>query len=135
MIGIISDTHENVPVIERVVEQLKALRPELVVHCGDIISPPVLKRFAGLPLRVVFGNNDGESDGLQAVAQELGFGEIGVGKVGVFQVVVLELGAFQVGLGERGLFVELGFLEIGPGQVRALEAGVLKQGALKVGLL
>jgi hypothetical protein len=25
----------------------------MVIHCGDIISPPVLERFAGLPLRLV----------------------------------------------------------------------------------
>lgn len=76
MIGIISDTHENVPAIERAVSQLKGQPVELVIHCGDIISPPVLPHFSGLPMRFVFGNNDGERAGLKAKAAELGFGEV-----------------------------------------------------------
>lgn len=50
--------------------------PELVIHCGDIISPPVLTHFSPLPMRFVFGNNDGERAGLTAKCSELGFGEI-----------------------------------------------------------
>ncbi len=76
MIGIISDTHENLPLIERAVDQFRARRLSLVIHCGDIISPPVLKAFSGLPMRLVFGNNDGERDGLRRMAQELGFGAV-----------------------------------------------------------
>jgi hypothetical protein len=48
----------------------------MVIHCGDIISPPVLERFAGLPLRLVFGNNDGERSGLKKKCRELDFAEI-----------------------------------------------------------
>lgn len=76
MIGILSDTHENVPVIEKAVAIFRERRPELVIHCGDIISPPVLAHFAPLPMRFVYGNNDGEREGLAAKASELGFGEI-----------------------------------------------------------
>lgn len=75
-IGIISDTHENVRLIIKAVELFKARGLDLVVHCGDIISPPVLERFAGLPIRFVFGNNDGERSGLKKKCLELGFGEI-----------------------------------------------------------
>ena len=64
LIGIVSDTHEDVPMIVRAVALFKERAPELVIHCGDIISPPVLERFAGLALRVVYGNNDGERSGL-----------------------------------------------------------------------
>ena len=71
-----SDTHENVKVIKKAVELIKELKPELVVHCGDIISPPILDHFKGLPMRFVFGNNDGEELGLRKKCQELGFGEI-----------------------------------------------------------
>ena len=76
MICIISDTHENVPVIKKAVSMIKLLRPELVIHCGDIISPPVLENFAGLPMRFVFGNNDGERAGLKSKCAALGFGVI-----------------------------------------------------------
>ncbi len=75
-IAILSDTHENVRAIVRAVALIKARSPQLVVHCGDIISPPVLERFSGLPIRFVFGNNDGERSGLRKKCRELGFDEI-----------------------------------------------------------
>jgi putative phosphoesterase len=75
-IGILSDTHEHVRTILKAVALFKERKPEMVIHCGDIISPPVLERFAGLNLRVVFGNNDGERSGLKKKCAELGFYEI-----------------------------------------------------------
>jgi len=76
MIGIISDTHENVRLIMRAVTFFKSKNLDLVIHCGDLISPPVMEHFVGLPMRFVFGNNDGERSGLRKKALELGFGEI-----------------------------------------------------------
>ncbi len=76
MLGIISDTHENTPLINEAVKIFKSRDPELVIHCGDIISPPTLQCFAGLRMRFVFGNNDGERAGLRKRAQALGFGDI-----------------------------------------------------------
>lgn len=76
LIGIVSDTHEDVRMIVKAVALFKSRSPALVIHCGDIISPPVLERFAGLPLKLVFGNNDGERSGLKKKCAELGFTEI-----------------------------------------------------------
>ncbi len=76
LVGIISDTHEDIRMIVRAVKIFQERSPSLVIHCGDIISPPVLERFAGLPLKVVFGNNDGERSGLKKKCAELGFAEI-----------------------------------------------------------
>ena len=76
LVGIISDTHEHTRMITRAVALLKERAPALVVHCGDIISPPTLERFAGLPMRVVYGNNDGERSGLKKKCLEFGFGDI-----------------------------------------------------------
>lgn len=75
-IGIVSDTHEHVKTIIKAVALFKGRNPSIVIHCGDIISPPVLERFAGLPLRLVYGNNDGERSGLKKKCAELGFDEI-----------------------------------------------------------
>jgi putative phosphoesterase len=72
-IGIISDTHEDVRMITKAVRILKERAPDLVIHCGDIISPPVLEFFSGLPMRFVYGNNDGERSGLKKKCEELGF--------------------------------------------------------------
>ena len=60
MIGIISDTHENEKSTQKAVAVLKDRNVELVVHCGDIISPPMLEHFKGLKMKFVYGNNDGE---------------------------------------------------------------------------
>ncbi len=65
LIGIVSDTHEDVRMITKSVALFKARAPAMVIHCGDIISPPVLELFRGLPLRLVFGNNDGVRSGLK----------------------------------------------------------------------
>ena len=76
LVGIISDTHENTRLVVRSVAILQERSPALVVHCGDIVSPPTVERFAGLPMRFVFGNNDGERSGLAKMCRELGFEEI-----------------------------------------------------------
>jgi putative phosphoesterase len=73
VIGIISDTHEDARMIRKAVRIFKERAPAMVIHCGDIISPPVLENFAGLPLRLVYGNNDGERSGLKKKCAELGF--------------------------------------------------------------
>ncbi len=76
MIGIISDTHENENAVSKAVKIFKEKNAKFVAHCGDIISPPMLEHFEGLSMKFVFGNNDGEKNGLNAKAGELGFEEI-----------------------------------------------------------
>lgn len=76
MIGIISDTHENEEAMKKAVKIFKGRNIEFGVHCGDIISPPMLEHFKGLKMKFVFGNNDGERNGLNNKAKELGFEEI-----------------------------------------------------------
>lgn len=72
-IAILSDTHENTRMIRKAVAIIREQNPALVIHCGDIISPPVLENFRGLPMRFVYGNNDGERAGLKKKCEELGF--------------------------------------------------------------
>ena len=76
MIGIISDTHENEEAIKKAVKIFKEKKVDFVVHCGDIISPPMLEHFKGLKMKIVFGNNDGEKIGLNVFAKKFGFEEI-----------------------------------------------------------
>ena len=76
MIGIISDTHENEEAVKKSVKIFKDRNVDFAVHCGDIISPPMLEYFNGLKMKIVFGNNDGEKNGLNAKAKEFGFEEI-----------------------------------------------------------
>ena len=61
-VGIIADSHENMPAIARAVELFNREGVEVVLHAGDIISPITAKEFERLEARMiaVFGNNDGE---------------------------------------------------------------------------
>ena len=61
-IGIVADTHDNIPKIEKAVKVLKENNVSFVFHCGDIVSPFSAKRFSefGNNFISVFGNNDGE---------------------------------------------------------------------------
>jgi len=61
-IGVISDTHDNIPKLKAAVELFNEEQVELVLHAGDIIAPFAVAAMADLKCRViaVLGNNDGE---------------------------------------------------------------------------
>jgi len=73
-IGIISDSHDNLDAIDAAVEFLNSLKVDAVIHAGDFIAPFTVPRFARLkaPLYGVFGNNDGEREGLKKKFSEIG---------------------------------------------------------------
>ena len=74
-IGVVSDTHNHLPNVARVVELLNAAGVERVVHTGDITQAKTLEVLARLaaPLHAVFGNNDaGERAALEAAGERLG---------------------------------------------------------------
>ena len=59
-IAIISDTHDNVPNLEKALKWMKENKIETVIHCGDLCAPSILKtilapQFTG-PIHLVFGN-------------------------------------------------------------------------------
>jgi putative phosphoesterase len=71
-IGILSDTHDNMPVIQRACELFNDREVAMVLHCGDYVAPfslNPLNQILKSDYRGVFGNNDGEKRGLQAIAQ------------------------------------------------------------------
>ncbi len=74
-VGVVSDTHDNLPNVRRIVEIFRAARVERILHTGDITRADTLELFAGIgaPLTGVFGNNDVERSALQAAAQRHGF--------------------------------------------------------------
>ncbi len=75
-LGIIADTHENMPMIAKAVDLFNAEKVDLVLHAGDFISPITAKGFKGLKMKMigVFGNNDG--DKLFLLEKFQGIGEI-----------------------------------------------------------
>lgn len=76
MLCIVSDTHDNEEAIARAVPLIKAYEPGLVLHCGDIVSPDTLRLFAGLPMKMILGNNETDTIGLNRESKRLGFGPL-----------------------------------------------------------
>jgi uncharacterized protein len=74
-IGIVSDTHNNLRNVAKIVELFNAARVERVIHTGDITQAKTIHAFAALeaPLWGVFGNNDQERDALDAAIAKHGF--------------------------------------------------------------
>jgi putative phosphoesterase len=74
-IGVVSDTHNHLRNVRRIVELFNAARVDRVVHTGDITQAKTLEVFAGLEAKLVgvFGNNDLERESLEAAADAAGF--------------------------------------------------------------
>lgn len=73
-IGVVSDTHNQLANVARIVELLNAAGVERVVHTGDITQARTLEVLARLdaPLVGVYGNNDrGERQALEEAAARL----------------------------------------------------------------
>lgn len=64
LIGLISDTHDNLPIVERVVEKLNHEKVGLVLHAGDYVAPFVIPKLKELTAKLigVYGNNDGDRE-------------------------------------------------------------------------
>ena len=71
-IGIMSDTHDNLPLIGRAVNRMNEEEVDLVLHAGDFVSPFVIPALSGLnaPLIGVWGNNDGDKPLLRQKCSE-----------------------------------------------------------------
>jgi putative phosphoesterase len=67
LVGLISDTHDRLPMVDKAIEALNDKNVELVLHAGDYVSPFVIPRFKKLKARLigVFGNNDGDHEFLR----------------------------------------------------------------------
>ncbi|MCX7996490.1 MAG: metallophosphoesterase family protein [Patescibacteria group bacterium] len=67
-IGIVSDTHDDVPYFASIAALFAKQSPELIIHCGDWVAPYSVVEFGraidavlpGMTIRGVFGNNDGD---------------------------------------------------------------------------
>jgi putative phosphoesterase len=77
-VGVLSDTHDNVPAVEAAMDRFEAADVDAVVHCGDFVAPPVIPHFdlEGVPVHAVRGNNDGEREGLVSAFESLDGGTL-----------------------------------------------------------
>ena len=72
MIGVIADTHDNIPNILNAMEVFKAKKVTFVIHLGDVIAPKTVTYFKGIPMRFIKGNNDGDIEGIKRKCEEIG---------------------------------------------------------------
>jgi putative phosphoesterase len=70
ILGLISDTHDRVPATAELVRIMSAGGARMILHGGDHCSPFSLSPFleAQIPLVGVFGRNDGDHEGMRAMA-------------------------------------------------------------------
>jgi hypothetical protein len=64
LIGLIADTHDNLPMVEKAIRKLNEEKMDLVLHAGDYVAPFVIPKFKELKAKLigVFGNNDGDHE-------------------------------------------------------------------------
>jgi len=70
LVGVISDTHDHMPMIDAALRLFDRRRVEALIHPGDLIAPfaaRAVARFSRGPIHVTYGNNDGERRGLADV--------------------------------------------------------------------
>lgn len=72
-IGVISDTHDRLPTIDRGLEILRGRHVEMILHPGDVVAPFAARRLKAWtgPLHITYGNNDGERKGLKSVLPQI----------------------------------------------------------------
>ena len=76
MIGILSDTHDNLTRAREAVSLFNDAGCDLVIHAGDFVAPFTVEELRNLraPVKAVYGNCDGERAGLARAFE--GVGEI-----------------------------------------------------------
>ena len=72
LVGIVSDTHNNLKNIEHIIKIFNSKKVDLVVHTGDVTSAKSLQKFSILEsdLCGVYGNNDRNEPNLRDVAKK-----------------------------------------------------------------
>lgn len=76
MIGIMADSHDNLHAIKQAIHFFREAKCKLVIHAGDFVAPFSAQELEVLscPVKAVFGNCDGEREGLRQAFRS--FGEI-----------------------------------------------------------
>ncbi len=67
LVGVLSDTHDRLPLIDAALSLFADRGVEALIHAGDFVAPFAVRRllrFTG-PIHATFGNNDGERAGVR----------------------------------------------------------------------
>ena len=74
-IGVVSDTHNNLKNIDRIISLFNEENIDLVIHTGDVTNAISMEKFSRLKCKLigVYGNNDRNEKGLKEVAFKYNF--------------------------------------------------------------
>ncbi len=74
IVGVMADTHDRLPLLDKAVKRLIEEKVDLVLHAGDYVAPFVAPHFKPLKAKFigVFGNNDGDKELLKKKFTEIG---------------------------------------------------------------
>ena len=72
LIGILSDTHDQVERTRSAVNMLIAEGATALVHCGDLTGPEVVHECSGVPGYFVFGNCDHDREAIRQAISLIG---------------------------------------------------------------
>ena len=109
-IAIFSDSHDNIWKLESAIPHLTMA--DVVVHCGDIISPFMVLRLINnlddKPVHLVWGNNDGDKRLLTEVAASAEnihiHGDFGHIELGGFTIGIIHYPNIARALAESGTY-------------------------------
>jgi len=75
LIGVVSDTHNNLKNIDKIIDLFNCYDLEFVIHTGDITNSVSLEKFKRLNTNLigVYGNNDLLENNLEEVCNTQGF--------------------------------------------------------------
>ena len=79
-VGVISDTHDRLPAIDRALALFERRNVQAVIHTGDVVAPFAARRLLVWTgsLYITYGNNDGERAGLKGVLPQIVDGPLSV---------------------------------------------------------
>ncbi|MEM2121800.1 MAG: metallophosphoesterase [Candidatus Woesearchaeota archaeon] len=81
LIGIVSDTHDNVILLRKTVEELKKRKINTIIHAGDLCAPITLKELNGFKIIYALGNVDGDVLLIKQKIEEMNGVFLGLGGV------------------------------------------------------
>jgi putative phosphoesterase len=70
-IGVLSDSHDDIPGLSAAAEAAVSAGAEALLHCGDVVAAVTLARLPDLPvpMHVIHGNNTGDIYALARIAE------------------------------------------------------------------
>ncbi len=82
-VGVISDTHDRLPPLRQALQLFRREQVDALLHAGDFVAPFAAKTLIGpdgpdVPLHCIYGNNDGEREGLGKLLPQLQDGPLRV---------------------------------------------------------